>query len=229
MPRVAIVIEPEPQLRRVLLAYLTAHGYQCLDASTLAQGVPLALAGAPTIVVLNVGAPGAEPSDAVKRIRCETRARILLVGDHEQAPELARCLEQGADDFVTQPFTVQALGQRLGAVLGADATPPAAIRIGPLSVDLERRSVVIGARAVSLTELEYRLLAVLLRRRGQVVTIRRIEESLWSDATGARADEVRRIMRSLREKLESDPARPRLLRTETGIGYRALTGAAEPR
>lgn len=228
MPRVAIVIEPEPQLRRVLLAYLTAHGYQCLDAGTLALGLPLALAGHPTVVVLNVGAPGADPCDAVTRIRRETRALILLVGDHEEVPELARCLEQGADDFVTKPFTVRTLAQRLGAAGQADATPPTAIRIGPLSVDLERRSVQVASRAVPLTELEYRLLALLLRRRGQVVTIRQIEESLWNDATGARADEVRRVMRTLREKLESDPARPRLLRTETGIGYRALTGAAEP-
>jgi two-component system KDP operon response regulator KdpE len=226
-PPVAVIIEPDPQLRRVLRAYLTSRGCRCVEADGLPQGLLRSRTDDPAAVVLDVDAQGGDPAEVAGRIHAETRAGVLVLGEPDDLPELARCLEAGADDFLTKPFTAAGLEQRFGAVLGATAEPPAAVRLGPLSVDLERGSVRVASRDVALGEAEYRLLALLLRRPGHVLTVRQLARALWGDAGDGHADEVRRLMRRLREKLEADPAHPRLLRTETGIGYRALAGAAE--
>jgi two-component system KDP operon response regulator KdpE len=226
---VAIVIEPDPVLRRVLRAYLASRGCACLEAESQAEAARLARAHGAAVVVLDVDAAGDDPAEATRRLHEGTRAGILLVGEPDHAADLARCLDAGAEDFLTKPFTARELASRLALVAGppADAPPARPVRLGPLALDPERHAVRLASRPVALSEREYQLLTVLLRRAGHVLTVRQLARALFGDAGSGRAGAVRQLMMTLRHKIERDPARPRLLRTETGIGYRAVPRAGD--
>ena len=229
MGDVAVVIEPDPNLRRILRAHLALRRCACLEAEGHAEGLRLARAHHPAAVVLDVDAPGDDPAEATRRLHAGTRAGILVLGDGDDPAALARCLDAGADDFLAKPFTAAELASRFELVAGppTGAPAPRSGRACPLALDPDRRAVRLASRPVALGEREYQLLAVLLRRAGHVLTIRQLARALWGDAGRGRADDVRRLMMALRRKLERDPARPRLLRTETGIGYRAVARAGD--
>lgn len=220
-----VLVEPEDNLRRFLRTYLTSRGGRCLETASLAEGTSVALAQRPAAVVLDVGARDGDPGEFTLSVHGQTGARILLLGDPDETRAVVRCLDAGADDYLTKPFTAGDLADRLELVLEPPRADPAAtsVRAGPLVVDLEDRSVRVASRRVALTMREFQLLVALARRAGHVLTIQQIAHAIWGDPASRGPGEVRLLMMTLRSKLEEDPARPRLIMTETGIGYRITT------
>lgn len=203
-------------------AYLTVRSHRCVEATGLAEAARVALSSRPALVVLDVDARDGDVRDFTERVHSETCARVLVVGNRDDTGAMVRCLDAGASDFLEKPFSAADLTSRLDLVLADSPTagPPAFLETGPLVVDLDHREVSVAARRIALTAPEYALLAALVRRAGYVVTLRQLARELPEHRATRASEAVRAIMMTLRAKIEGEPARPRLLLTEAGIGYR---------
>jgi two-component system KDP operon response regulator KdpE len=223
-----LVIEDEPQVRRFLRAALASHGYRLVEAGSVREAEQLATSHNPDVYLLDLGLPDGDGIDLARRLREWTRAPIIVLSARGREEDKVNALDAGADDYLTKPFGVNELLARL-RVAQRHAQPTSAepvLEAGPLRVDLARREVTVDGREVRLTPTEYRLLALLARHAGKVLTHRQILREVW----GPNVTEfhyVRVHMAELRKKIEADPARPRLLVTEPGVGYR-LRDRLEP-
>lgn len=230
--QVVLVVEDEPQMRRFLRASLASHGYRLIEASTVAQGERLLTESRPDVVLLDLGLPDGDGIEFTRRIREWSRVPIVVVSARGQEEDKVDALDAGADDYLTKPFGVRELLARLRVALrhrggdAADGQP--VIEIGPLRLDLGRHEVEVAGRPVHLTRTEYRLLALLAQNAGRVLTNRQILTEVWGREAAEQTHYVRVYMAELRKKIEADPARPRLLVTEQGIGYRLRDRVAEP-
>jgi two-component system KDP operon response regulator KdpE len=216
-----LVIEDEPQVRRFLRAALTSHGYRLVEAGSVREAEQLATSHNPDVYLLDLGLPDGDGIDLARRMREWTRAPIIVLSARGREEDKVNALDAGADDYLTKPFGVNELLARLRVALRhAQATSAEPLlEAGPLRIDLARREVTVDGREVRLTPTEYRLLALLARHAGKVLTHRQILREVW----GPNVTEfhyVRVHMAELRKKIEADPARPRLLVTEPGVGYR---------
>jgi two-component system KDP operon response regulator KdpE len=223
-----MVVEDEPQLRRFLRAALSSRGYRLVEASTVKEAEQLAPGHNPDVFLLDLGLPDGDGVDLARRLREWTRAPIVVLSARGREDDKVNALDAGADDYLTKPFGVNELLARLRVALRhaqAPADQPV-LEVGPLRIDLGRREVTVQGHEIRLTPTEYRLLALLARHAGLVLTHRQILREVW----GPNATEVHYVrvhMAELRKKIESDPARPRLLVTELGVGYR-LRDRVEP-
>ncbi len=217
-----LLVEDEAQVRRFLRAALSSRGYRLVEATTVREAEQLATGHNPDVYLLDLGLPDGDGVDLARRLREWTRAPIIVLSARGREEDKVNALDAGADDYLTKPFGVNELMARLRVALRhaqAGAAEPAVIEVGPLRVDLARREVTVEGREVRLTPTEYRLLALLGRHAGKVLTHRQILREIW----GPNASEVHYVrvhMAELRKKIEADPARPRLLVTEPGVGYR---------
>jgi two-component system KDP operon response regulator KdpE len=217
-----LVVEDEPQVRRFLRASLLSHGYRLVEAGGVREAEQLATSHAPDLFLLDLGLPDGDGIDLTRALRGWTRAPIIVLSARGREEDKVSALDAGADDYLTKPFGVNELLARLRVALRhASAGPeePAVVEAGPLRIDLPRREVTIDGREARLTPIEFRLLALLARNAGKVLTHRQILREVW----GPNASEVHPVrvhMAELRKKIEADPARPRLLVTELGVGYR---------
>ncbi|HEX9401334.1 MAG TPA: response regulator [Anaeromyxobacter sp.] len=224
-----LVVEDEPQMRRFLRAALTSHGYRLVEAGGVREGEQLATSYNPDVFLLDLGLPDGDGIDLARRLREWTRAPIIVLSARGREEDKVNALDAGADDYLTKPFGVNELLARLRVALRhARAAPEQepVIDVGPLRIDLARREVNVDGREVRLTPTEFRLLALLARHAGKVLTHRQILKEVW----GPNATEVHYVrvhMAELRKKIEADAARPRLLVTEPGVGYR-LRDRLEP-
>jgi two-component system KDP operon response regulator KdpE len=217
-----LVVEDEVQVRRFLRAALGSHGYRVLEADTVREAEQLATSHNPDVFLLDLVLPDGDGIDLARRLREWTRAPIVVVSARGREEDKVNALDAGADDYLTKPFGVNELLARLRVALRhARASPdvPAVLEAGPLRIDLARREVTVDGREVRLTPTEYKLLALLARHAGKVLTHRQILREVWGP-NATEAHWVRVHMAELRKKLEADPARPRLLVTEPGVGYR---------
>jgi two-component system KDP operon response regulator KdpE len=217
-----LVVEDEPQVRRFLRAALSAHGYRFLEAGGVREAEQLATSHNPDVFLLDLSLPDGDGLDLTRRLREWTRSPIVVLSARGREEDKVDALDAGADDYLTKPFGVKELLARLRVALRhAAASPgePPVLEAGPLRVDLARREVTVGGRDVRLTPTEYRLLALLARHAGKVLTHRQILREVWGP-NATEAHHVRVHMAELRKKIEADPARPRLLVTEPGVGYR---------
>lgn len=217
-----LVVEDEPQVRRFLRASLTSHGYRMVEAATMREAEQLATSHNPDLFLLDLGLPDGDGLDLTRALREWTRAPIIVLSARGREEDKVNALDAGADDYLTKPFGVNELLARLRVALRrAQAAPQEMplIDIGPLRVDLARREVTMEGREVRLTPTEFRLLALLARNAGKVLTHRQILREVWGP-NATQSHYVRVQMAELRKKLEADPARPRLLVTEVGVGYR---------
>jgi two-component system KDP operon response regulator KdpE len=224
-----MVVAHDRGFRRFLRTYLSVRSHRCVEATGLAEAARAVRLSRPDLIVLDLGVRDRNVHDFTKRVHTETRARVLVLGDRDDTVVIVRCLDAGASDFLEKPFAAANLTSRLDLVLAdsAPGDPATVIRTGPLMVDFEHREVSVATRRIELTASEYALLAALVRRAGHVVTLRQLVREI-PGPTAARAPEVvRRITMTLRAKIEGDPARPRLLLTETGIGYRVVMHPGE--
>jgi two-component system, OmpR family, KDP operon response regulator KdpE len=224
-----LVVEDEPQLRRFLRAALGSHGYRLVEAGGVREAEQLATSHNPDVFLLDLGLPDGDGIDLTRRLREWTRAPIVVLSARGREEDKVAALDAGADDYLTKPFGVNELLARLRVALRhAQAVPGTepVLEAGPLRIDLARREVTVGGREVRLTPTEFRLVALLARHAGKVLTHRQILKEIWGP-NATEAHWVRVHMAELRKKIEADAARPRLLVTEPGVGYR-LRDRLEP-
>ena len=223
-PPTILVIEDEPQMRGFLRALLGSHGYELLEAETGREGAALIASHRPQLIVLDLGLPDIEGLELVANLRSWTLTPIIVVSARGQERDKVRALDLGADDYLTKPFGSHELLARIrvalrrAAPVGEHSEPT--FRSHGLIVDLATRRVSRDGEEVHLTPLEYKLLTTMIEQAGKVLTHRQLLARVWGPAHAADTQYLRVYMAQLRRKIEVDPARPRLLKTETGVGYR---------
>jgi two-component system KDP operon response regulator KdpE len=222
---VVIVIEDEPQIRRFLRATLSTQGFRLVEAVTGEEGLVQSATRQPDIVILDLGLPDMDGLDVIRRLREWTAVPIIVLSARGQERDKIAALDAGADDYVSKPFGVGELLARMRVALRHTATGvkdagEPVFSIGELSVDLVRRQVQVAGRQIHLTPIEYRLLATLIRHAGKVMTHNQLLTEVWGPNQADQAHYLRVYAAQLRRKLEADPARPRYLLTEPGVGYR---------
>jgi len=220
-----LVVEDEPQMRRFLRASMSAHGYRVAEAATAADAVAMATSCNPEVILLDLGLPDGDGIELTRQLRGWSRVPIIIISARGRDDDKVAALDAGADDYLTKPFAVNELLARVRVALRhareAGATrQESALEFGTLRIDLVRREVTVSGREVHLTPIEYNLLVLLARNAGRVLTHRQIIREVWGAAYSGQTHYVRVYMAELRKKIEQDPARPRLLVTEPGVGYR---------
>ena len=219
-----LVVEDEPQLRRYLRATLAAHGFRMEEALDGASGLHLAAAVRPAAVLLDLGLPDLDGLEVLRRLREWSRVPVIILSARGQEDDKIKALDGGADDYLTKPFGTGELLARIRAALrrvepGAAEIEPS-LQWGDVRFDLAAREVRRKDQLVHLTPNEFDLLAFLVRHAGKVLTHHQLLREVWGGVAGAQPHYLRVYMAQLRRKLEDDPARPRHLVTELGVGYR---------
>jgi len=220
-----LIVEDEPQIRHFLRTTLTAEGYRVIEAENGKRGVLEAATHKPDLVMVDLGLPDLDGVEVVKQIRAWSALPILILSARSAEADKVAALDAGADDYVTKPFGVGELTARLRVALrhaarGAAHTAEEKLHFGNIEVDLERRLVRAEGKDIHLTPIEFRLLGCLAKHAGMVLTHRHLLREVWGPSYVDQAHYLRIYMKQLRHKLEPDPARPRFLLTETGVGYR---------
>ncbi len=220
-----LVVEDEPQVVRFLDASLKEQGYRVIDAATGEQALRSASQYVPDLVLLDLGLPDIDGLQILRSLRTWLRAPIVILSARGQERAKVEALDAGADDYLTKPFGVPELLARMRNALRHAAraeTGGAGERIecGPLSIDLEARRVLHGGNEVHLTPIEFKLLAVLARHAGKVVTQKQLLQEVWGPRNLDDAQYLRVYMTHLRRKLAPRPGGARLFTTEAGVGYR---------
>lgn len=219
-----LLIEDEPQMRRFLRAALESHDYRLVEATTSREGLAQATSRNPDVILLDLGLPDGDGIDLARRIREWSVTPIVVISARGQEQDKVAALDAGADDYLTKPFGTDELLARLRVALrhAARVASPAepVFSVGELRVDLAARRVFVGSSEVHLTPTEYKLLTVLVRHAGKVVTQRQILKEVWGPNSVEQTHYLRVYMAQLRHKIEQDPTRPHHLQTEVGVGYR---------
>jgi two-component system, OmpR family, KDP operon response regulator KdpE len=218
-----LVVDDEPQIRRFLRTSLSAHGYQVLDASCGQEALVSVATERPDVVLLDLGLPDLDGLDVLRGIREWSQVPLVVLSVRGQEGDKIAALDGGADDYVTKPFGMGELLARIRAALRhrlqSEVDAPV-FRSGGLTVDLARRVVTVDGGEVKLTRKEYELLHVLVIHAGKVLTHRHLLREVWGPAAVEATQYLRVYIGQLRQKLEADPAQPRYLLTEPGVGYR---------
>ena len=222
---VVVLIEDEPQIRRFLRATLNGQGFRLFEAPTGADGIIEVGSRQPDVVIIDLGLPDMDGLEVIRRLREWTAVPIIVLSARGQERDKVTALDAGADDYVSKPFGASELLARIRVALRHTAgasheADEAAFRVGELQVDLLRRQVAVGGADVRLTPTEYKLLTTLIRHAGKVVTHQQLLREVWGPTHTDQGHYVRIYMAHLRHKLETEPARPRYLLTEPGVGYR---------
>jgi two-component system KDP operon response regulator KdpE len=220
-----VVIEDDPQIRRFLRTGLSAHGFAMHEAETGKQGLIVAATRKPDLVILDLGLPDMDGVAVVQGLRGWSSLPIIVLSARTQEADKVAALDAGADDYLAKPFGLPELLARIRVALRHSARSPqqengAIFSVANITVDLLQRRVCRDGNAVKLTPIEYRLLAALVKHAGKVMTHRQLLAEVWGPSYVEHSHYLRIYMGSLRRKLEADPARPRILFTETGTGYR---------
>lgn len=222
-PARILVIDDEPQIRRFLEIALRAEGYQVAVAERGREGLErLALHGA-DLVVLDLGLPDLEGHEVLAELRTWSTVPVIVLSVRASEAEKVRALDAGAHDFVTKPFGIQELMARVRGLLrhrGSAREEPPVVSDGRLEIDLARRRVTLGGTAVHLTRKEFAVLAELVHHAGRVVTQQHLLRQHWGPGHVEDTHYLRIVIARLRQKLGDDPARPRWIATEPGVGYR---------
>lgn len=217
-----LVIDDEVQIRRLLELTLSSNGYRVLVAGTGEEGIRRAGMDRPELVILDLGLPDMDGTAVLKRLREWAAFPILILSVRSAESEIVECLDSGADDYLVKPFRS---GELLARVRAAIRHRPGlqgdiVFTSGNLSVDLASRTVRMGGETVKLTVTEFKLLSLFVRNAGRVLTHRYILEQVWGPSFAEETEYTRVFVGHLRKKVEDDPANPRLIVTESGIGYR---------
>jgi two-component system KDP operon response regulator KdpE len=217
-----LVVDDESQIRRFLRASLMGHGYEVLEAGSGKDALERIVAAKPDLVILDLGLPDMDGIQVLRAVREWSRVPIVVLSVREREQDKIVALDAGADDYLTKPFGVGELLARLRTalrhVLPAEQEP--VFETGDLRVDLAHRQVFVDNQEVKLTPTEYTILKYLVAHAGKVVTHQQLLRQVWGPAYVNESHYVRVYVGQLRQKIERDPARPRYILTETGVGYR---------
>ena len=221
-----LVIDDEPQIQRAIRTILTEKGFQVSTASRGEEGLTLAAAHEPDIVILDLGLPDIDGIEVTRRLREWTQCPILILSVRDSERDKVAALDQGADDYLTKPFGIEELLARVRVALRHSSSRQGAqsklVKAGDLSIDLAWHLVKRGEEEIKLTGTEYKLLAYLAANHGRVLTHQSILTHVWGPADADHTEYLRVYMRQLRKKLEADPEQPQYILTEPGIGYRFI-------
>ncbi|MFF9086585.1 response regulator [Streptomyces sp. NPDC014991] len=221
-----LVVDDEPQIVRALVINLKARGYEADAASDGRTALELVASRHPDVVVLGLGLPDMDGVEVIRGLRGRTRVPILVLSARPSSDEKAEALDAGADDYVTKPFGMDELLDRLrAAVRRAEPAGPGeddltTVETAGFTVDLTARKVHRGGRDVRLTPTEWHLLEVLVRNTGRLVGQKQLLQEVWGPSYGTETNYLRVYMAQLRRKLEADPSHPEHFITEPGVGYR---------
>jgi two-component system KDP operon response regulator KdpE len=220
-----LVIEDEPQMQRFLRIVLQGQGYSFIEAQTGQEGLVQAATRSPDIILLDLGLPDIDGLEVTRRLREWSDIPIIVLSAREQEQDKIKALDAGADDYLTKPFSAGELLARIRVairhkVMRQSATGEPVFILDNLRVDMSLRQVFLNEQEVHLTPIEYKLLTLLIQNAGKVVTHSQLLKEVWGPSYSKETQYLRVYMTQLRHKLESDPARPRFLINEPGIGYR---------
>jgi two-component system KDP operon response regulator KdpE len=219
---VALVIDDEPQIRRLLQVTLEANGYRVFDAATGLDGIAQAAQRRPDVILLDLGLPDLNGVEVLRRLREWSRVPVIILSVRDREEDKVAALDAGADDYVTKPFNSAELLARLRAALrhAQPHGPEAVFRTGDLEVNLAARVVRKRGQELKLTPTEYSLLRLFVTHAGKVLTHRQLLTEVWGPKAVEQTHYLRVHIAHLREKLEDIPGQPEFIRTEPGIGYR---------
>jgi two-component system KDP operon response regulator KdpE len=225
MKPLILVIEDDAQIRRFLRAALDAEGYRLQESVTAVEGLAQAQSRQPDLILLDLGLPDRDGLEVIRSVREWGTIPILVLSARGQEKDKITALDLGADDYVAKPFAVGELLARIRAALRRSTAAAAGtvVRFGAVEVDLDKRVVRVDAQDVHLTPNEYKLLQVLIQHAGKVLTQRQLLNEVWGPQHTEQAQYLRVYIAQLRRKLERNPARPKHLQTEPGVGYRLIT------
>jgi two-component system KDP operon response regulator KdpE len=220
-----LLIEDEPQMRRFLRITLLSNGYRLIETETGSEGLLQAASRNPDVVLLDLGLPDMDGLEVTTRLREWTQTPVIVISAREQEQDKVKALDAGADDYLTKPFDAGELLARIRVALRhalrqRSGRQEPVFSLYNMRVDLAQRQVFLDDREVHLTPIEYKLLTTLIRHAGKVITHRQLLTDVWGPAHVNEVQYLRVYMTQLRHKLEADPARPRFLMNEPGIGYR---------
>lgn len=223
-----LVVDDEAAVRKLLRIGLGSHGYAVIEAGSGEEGLRLAVARAPQLMVLDLGLPDLDGVDVIRRLREWSAMPVIVLSVRDREDDKIGALDAGADDYMTKPFSVAELLARIRVALrrtlpGAASEP--VYEQGGLRVDFSERRVSLHGQPVGLTRKEYALLSELLRHPGRVLTHAQLLRAVWGPVHEHDTPYLRVFVRQLREKLGDDPANPHWLATEPGVGYRWLATA----
>jgi two-component system KDP operon response regulator KdpE len=221
-----LVVDDEPSITRALTAALEARGYRVVQAATGLDALDRAASSDPSIVILDLGLPDIDGIEVCRRIRMWSQLPIIVLTAEGADDRKVAALDEGADDYVTKPFSLPELLARVRVALrhrsrAAVAVDEAVLEVGDVRVDLPHHTVTVEGRAVDLTPKEFGFIAALARHPGRVLSHRMILEQVWGKGYGTETQYLRVYASQLRKKLDDDPGRPRLI-TEPGVGYRLV-------
>lgn len=223
---IALLIEDEPQIRRFVRTALEAQSWVVHEAETMRQGLVDASTRRPDLIILDLGLPDGDGIDFLRDLRSWSKVPVIVLSARASEHDKIEALDQGADDYLTKPFGVGELLARVRAASrrrhGAGSNPAVPFEFGDVSVDLATRTVRKAGVPVHLTPIEYRLLCLLIANEGRVLTHRQILSEIWGPSHANDGHYLRVYMGHLRQKMETDPARPQHMLTETAVGYRLV-------
>ena len=225
-PTTVLVIDDEPQIRKFLRISLASQGYNVLEAATGAEGLSQVALNRPDVVVLDLGLPDMDGQQVLRDIREWSSVPVLVLSVRASEAQKVQALDSGANDYVTKPFGIQEFLARIRALLRQAPSGDAqevALEIGPLTIDLAYRRVLLDGVEVALTRKEYAVLAQLSRHPGRVITQQQLLKDIWGPTHLENSHYLRIVVGHLRQKLADDPTRPRFIATEPGVGYRLLS------
>jgi two-component system KDP operon response regulator KdpE len=217
-----LVVDDEPQIRRVLRSTLTSQGYVIIDAKTGEEGVESVRKNKPDLVLLDVNMPGMGGIEACREIRRSSDAPVIMLTVRNAERDKVLALDAGADDYVVKPFGIEELLARIRSALRRYAPGDALLPFvsKELTLDFERRQLTVRGEEVHLTPKEFDVLKHLIANQGKPLSHRRILQSVWGPDYGEETENLRVVINQLRKKIESDPAHPKFIRTEPWVGYR---------
>jgi two-component system, OmpR family, KDP operon response regulator KdpE len=222
-----LIVDDEPQIRRFLRASLQAHDYQVIEAENGKEGVRACTVQKPELLILDLGLPDMDGLDVIKLVREWSTIPIIVLSIRSDDADKIEALDRGANDYVTKPFSMGELLARMRVALrqgqaGGEADP--VITAGDIAIDLSKRLVTVAGTPVRLSRKEYDLLRILASHPGKVITHQQLLQEVWGQAYVEETQYLRVYIGQLRQKLEKQPAAPKYLTTEPGVGYRLQIG-----
>jgi len=223
MAKLFLIVEDDNQIRNFIKFSLRSQGYECLEAATGKEAMSIIATNNILAIILDLGLPDIEGIEIIRQVRSFSNLPIIVVSAHDQDNDKVEALDAGADDYLTKPFSVKELLARIRVLFRRVDTPKnetTIYKVGELEIDNEKHKVMLEGIEIHFTPMEYEVLMLLVKNAGKVLTHKYILKEVWGSDFESDLQSVRVFMANIRRKLEKNPAKPRYIMTEIGVGYR---------